>query len=83
MAAIRCGKCKETHQSVEAVKACYAGATVGPGFDFAEQVELYRAHGCPTVTRVAMIPARMTRNISPRKNATRGSGSALRTSPRR
>ena len=30
MASIKCGKCRETHESIHAVRACYAGETIAP-----------------------------------------------------
>lgn len=30
MTTITCGKCRQTHASVDAVRACYAGATIAP-----------------------------------------------------
>ena len=38
MASIKCGKCSGTHQSVEAVRACYTGQSVGVALGGAKKV---------------------------------------------
>ena len=42
MAAITCGKCKATHASVAAVKACFAGATIAPCNWLVERTHWYQ-----------------------------------------
>lgn len=42
MTSIRCGKCKETHQSVHAVQSCYQGSTVAACSWLVERCSAYQ-----------------------------------------